>query len=259
MSIEKKIARVGNLTIEYLEAGQGPDLVFLHGAGGGPAIHSVEFIELLSDSFRVLAPTLPGFDESELGECESVLDVAEAVAGFIGATCQGAAHLAGQSFGTRIACWTAIQHPELVESLVLSGPTALNELNPSQVGERPQFRPNPSEIESRLFGKAVGLSDEDHQKMARNAANAFHFKGPSAEELLARLPEVKAKVLVLVGTEDRMMAPKAPAVIQKAIPTCNLIYLHGAPHELQVAMATRWVDLVRDFLKRGEMFVVNLG
>ena len=48
--------------IEVLEAGDGPPLLFLHGAGGIPAWEGV--LPLLARAFRVHAPLLPGFGQS---------------------------------------------------------------------------------------------------------------------------------------------------------------------------------------------------
>src|SRR5262245_59157787 len=52
----------GRPTIEVLEAGNGPALLFLHGAGGVPAW--VGALPLLAERFRVVAPLLPGFGQS---------------------------------------------------------------------------------------------------------------------------------------------------------------------------------------------------
>jgi pimeloyl-ACP methyl ester carboxylesterase len=257
MVSRNKVTQGDGLSIHFLEAGTGPDLVFLHGAGGGPAAHDADFIEMLSTSFRVIAPSLPGFDDSDLGGCETVVDVADAVAAFIRSTCTGPVNIAAQSFGTRIACWLSIRHPELVEALVLSAPSALAGLHTPPGTAQQRGRPTPAELEVRLFGREVGLSQEEHARMARNSANAFHFGGPDASELLNRLPEVKARTLVLMGTEDLMLPSGSASTLQKAIPNCILMFLYGAPHELQVAVAERWSDLVCEFFARGEMFVVN--
>jgi pimeloyl-ACP methyl ester carboxylesterase len=254
---EKKVIKVDGLSIHFLKAGTGPDILFLHGAGGGPVAHEADFIEMLSTSFRVIAPSLPGFDDSDLGGCETVVDVVDVVAAFIRSTCTGPVNVAAQSFGTRIACWLSIRHPELVEALVLSAPSALAGLHTPPGAAQQRARPTPTELEVRLFGREIGLSQEEHARMARNSANAFHFGGPDASELLNRLPEVKARTLVLMGTEDLMLSSGSASTLQKAIPTCNLMFLYGAPHELEVAVAERWVDLVCDFFTRGEMFVVN--
>ena len=49
-------------SIEVLEAGDGPPLLFLHGADGVPAW--VGALPLLAERFRVVAPLLPGFGQS---------------------------------------------------------------------------------------------------------------------------------------------------------------------------------------------------
>ena len=52
----------GRPTVEVLEAGEGPPLLFLHGAGGVPAWEGV--LPLLARHYRVHAPLLPGFGKS---------------------------------------------------------------------------------------------------------------------------------------------------------------------------------------------------
>ena len=48
-------------TIEVIEAGQGPNLLFLHGAGG---VAWAGALPLLARHFHVYAPVLPGFGKS---------------------------------------------------------------------------------------------------------------------------------------------------------------------------------------------------
>jgi len=52
----------GRPTIEVLEAGDGPALLFLHGAGGIPLWEGA--LPLLARTFHVYAPLLPGFGQS---------------------------------------------------------------------------------------------------------------------------------------------------------------------------------------------------
>src|SRR5215211_2184510 len=56
----------GRRKIRVIEAGDGPPLVFLHGAGG--LVEESPFLALLARRWHVFAPLLPGYADSEGGE-----------------------------------------------------------------------------------------------------------------------------------------------------------------------------------------------
>ena len=54
---EKTVSVVnGRYSVEMLEAGSGPDLLFIHGAGG---LMWDPFLEQLSQHYHVIAPKIP--------------------------------------------------------------------------------------------------------------------------------------------------------------------------------------------------------
>ena len=262
LGIADKVIELGGGRIQYAETGSGDKtLVFIHGAGGFvPSRHHSEFMTRLGESFRVLAPSLPGFDESTPGE-ETITALAEAIAVFIEKTCDGPVVIIGQSFGSRVALWLTINHPELVESLVLSGPAALSQRPPAPPpGSPPPAAPTSEQLHKRLYGDVkVVHTPEETALMAKNAAQSQRFSQPSRDELLVRMPEIEALTLVLFGTEDAMASsPDAgAAVYQRTIPHAYSMYLYAAAHELPVIAAERYAALIEDFAKRGEAFIVN--
>src|SRR5689334_23448529 len=102
---ERVYERPGGV-IHYLEGGAGQTIVFLHGAGGVPA-HAA-FLPALAARFRVLAPSLPGFDASPLGARESAPDLANAAAAFIEAVGMPPVALVGESLGGWVGWWVAV-------------------------------------------------------------------------------------------------------------------------------------------------------
>ena len=52
--------------IRVYEGGEGPELLFLHGAGG--LFPDDPFLESLASRYHVYAPLLPGFEDSEGGD-----------------------------------------------------------------------------------------------------------------------------------------------------------------------------------------------
>lgn len=255
-----KIIEVEGLPVHYMEAGAGETIVFLHGAGGAsPA--GASFMKMLAARHRVLLPSRPGFDDTPMGDCETLTDIAEIMAGFIRATTDGPVHVVAQSAGGVVGSWLAVLHPELVESLVLSAPStfAIRHAN-AESGP-----PTPQELDSLLYGEtpcwSEGPTADERERIGRNArANMPRSQSPDGNvDLLQRLSEIEALTLLLLGTGDRMIPPEAMTPFQKHIPNCRRVFIHGAAHELPISAGPKWVNLVSDFVERGEESVVNIG
>ena len=215
---------------------------------------------MLAANHRLLLPSRPGFDDTPLGECETPADIAEIMADFIRATSDGPVHVVAQSAGGVVGCWLAVLYPELVSSLVLSAPStfAVRHAN----GDAP---PNPEELDLLLYGETPSWSGppttEERDRIGANArANMPRSQSPEGnQDLLPRLAEITALTLLLVATGDGMIPSDAMAPFQKHIANCKRIYIYGAAHEMPILTAPKWVNLVSDFITRGEEFVVNMG
>jgi pimeloyl-ACP methyl ester carboxylesterase len=120
-SLEPRIASVGDGAVSYLEAGQGPALVLLHGIGSGAQSWRHQ-LAALSDSFRVIAWDAPGYGRSTaLAAPEpDAGDYATALAAFLTAVGVERCHLLGHSLGSLIAARFAAEHPERILSLTLA-------------------------------------------------------------------------------------------------------------------------------------------
>lgn len=248
---------INGQSIAYIEAGAGRPLVFLHGMGGAPP-GGANFVESLAKERRVLLPSLPGWDDSELGSCATHQDVAGVIASFIEQSAEGAVDLVGESAGSPVALWLTINRPELVSKLVLVAPPVLGHAH------RPNFG-STEQLLRMLYGDdpdwSEPPSDADEARRVRNTgANAQRYRSPEAmQALLGKLPEVKAPTLLLWGTEDSISPPELGAPYKQLIPNAYRIYVYGAAHSLPVAAGPRFVKLTLDFFDRGEFFVVNPG
>jgi pimeloyl-ACP methyl ester carboxylesterase len=260
--IEDKIADVEGIAVHYRDAGQGEEtIVFLHGAGGAPP-RGASFVPMLAEHHRVLVPSRPGFDDTPLGGCKSFQDVTRVMAGFIRRVAGGPAHIVAQSAGATVALWLAIEHPDLVKSLTLSAPSAFQPRPPLGGGHA---MPSPEVLARRLYGDTPSWSpaptEEEHARIRKNAASyqqQFREEDGNAA-LLARLKDIKAMTLVVVAGADQVVLSDAIAPYQKNIHQCYRMVVYDSAHELPIAAAARWVNLVTDFIDRGEAFVVNIG
>ena len=107
--------------MHYRTTGDGPALLLLHaathsGAQFGPVM------EDLGTQFRVLAPDLPGFGNSDpLDPGTTVPELAELLVEFLEALDADPAHVFGLHTGNKIGTALGARYPEHVDRLILSG------------------------------------------------------------------------------------------------------------------------------------------
>lgn len=75
-------------------------------------------------------------------------------------------------------------------------------------------------------------------------------------ELGARLREVKAPTLVLVGTRDRSGAREAGHICREQIPACHLLLVYDAGHAIAAERREACLSPIGEFLEQGEGFIV---
>ena len=119
----------GGIKTNYLEAGDGPPVVLVHGSGPGVTAYANWRLTIpgLAPAFRVLAPDMAGFGFSD--KPGGVADLAAWVGqiiGFLDALGIERASVVGNSFGGSIGIRLATDHPERVDRLVLMGATGIS-------------------------------------------------------------------------------------------------------------------------------------
>lgn len=111
-------------TIEYAERGEGPPVLFIHGAGGGYD-QGLDFgATVARGGFRVIAMSRFGYLRTPLPADASAAAQADAHACLLAALGIERAAVIGGSAGAPSAMQLALRHPERVNSLVLVVPAA---------------------------------------------------------------------------------------------------------------------------------------
>src|SRR5437588_2110505 len=174
--------------IRYMEGGEGPALVHLHGAGG---LRLTPAHDLLARHFRVVAFEMPGFGASaENTRTQSMPELAITMAAAAAKLGLDRYNLMGTSFGGKTALWLALQQPERVLAVVLEAPAAIR-----QQGARPSSV-TPEERARQLYAhpeRMPPLPATDPAIQAKQQALVRRLIGPDRDpELEAQLRDLAA-------------------------------------------------------------------
>jgi pimeloyl-ACP methyl ester carboxylesterase len=132
--VENKIpGKIGYYTshgrkLRYVSIGNDtlPTLFFIHGSPASMSLYRGRFVDTtILRTFRVMAVDRPGYGYSGFGNPEPSIQKQSEMLRTILDSMYKARHpiiVVGGSFGAPIACRLAMDHPELVDGLVLTGP-----------------------------------------------------------------------------------------------------------------------------------------
>jgi pimeloyl-ACP methyl ester carboxylesterase len=122
LELSHREAIVNGVRLHYVEAGVGPPVLLLHGFPEFWYSWRHQIATLAAAGFRAVAPDLRGYNLSDkpIGvESYRVDDLVADVADLIRHTARGRAVVVGHDWGGAVAWAVAMQHPELVERLVI--------------------------------------------------------------------------------------------------------------------------------------------
>jgi pimeloyl-ACP methyl ester carboxylesterase len=255
MEVRRTEIKLSSGTLPYAEFGEGRPLLYLH-AAGGPQIS--RFLENLAKTHRIYMPTAPGFEGTPGHDTiKNVPDLAKLYGEFADKVINAPCDVMGHSFGGWTALWFAILYPDAVGQLVLEAPGGL------RIGMKPLPPASPEEMLRRLYAhpeKAKHLIKPPEVAAANMQAFGRYNGGVMVDEaLLARLPEVKPRTLIVMAPKDEMIPATTGHVLKEKIPLSHLTYMYDAAHGIENDQPERLLRLVSSFLERGEAFIVNVG
>lgn len=118
-----KIRLASGLAVHYVQVGQGPDLVMLHGLTGNLAMWHLRVVPLLRPFFRILTYDLRGHGYSDCPPTGyTTVDMAKDLTELLDVLAIPQASLVGHSYGADVALSFAILDPQRVAKLVAAEP-----------------------------------------------------------------------------------------------------------------------------------------
>jgi pimeloyl-ACP methyl ester carboxylesterase len=249
--------RAGEFDIWVERVGRGPDVLLIGGLGD--TVESWQFqLDGLADRYRLIAFDNRGAGRTAMPQGPvSVQAMADDAAAILRALDVPSAHVAGFSGGSIIAQELALNHPELVRSLVLQSTFAAMDPYLRSLAHfvRWLVEVAPSE---RAFLEAFFLTI--YTRRAHNDGTVDQF----IEEVLAfphkqstedlqrfidafidrdatdRLPQIAAPTLVLAGGRDIQMAPPLCRVVAELIPGAQFEVLEDEAHQPFQEVPDQW-------------------
>lgn len=234
-------------TITYRVSGEGMPLLLIRGLGGG-GVEWGSVVDRLSPHFRVITfdNRDAGLNEPEI-EGYSIADLADDAAGLLRALGIKRAHVLGHSMGGFIAQHLTLNHPELIDHLILVGtsPAAGAALGqPLAAPAEEDWITDPSERSRARAPHTHGPGyfdnrPEELEEIAQLASTnritregyARHLNAISeTHDVRERLGEINAPTLVAHGDADPLVSLRGGQLLAEGIPGAILKVYPGVGH-----------------------------
>lgn len=221
---ERRLTPCGRGSMVWRSWGQGPPLLLLHGASGS-WMHWIRNIVPLAERFRVIAPDLPGFGDSDASpDPQNVDSLTGAVASGLERILSPpqALQIAGFSFGGIVGGLVAARMGPRIRTLVLSGAGGMATPQapiPSLLRTRPGMRPDEvasvhrENLHTLMLADPRNIDDLAVHVQMENIRKVRFKSGsiPSSDRLLRVLPDIRARLCGIWGDRDVFAAPDVDA------------------------------------------------
>lgn len=236
--------------MHYLDEGQGPVVVFLHGSGPGASGHSNfkgNYPAWVKAGYRCVVPDLVGFGFSDKPEdVEYKLDFfVECLAQMLDSIGISRCSVVGNSLGGAVGIGLALRDAALVEKLILMAPGGMSEREEylQMPGMQKMFEvylsadPMDAEKMRGMFEFGLvhnpqhitqGLLEERLHVM--NLMNSQVMLTMDIPYLPERLPELHCPVLVFWGANDKMMPDSGVTALMHHCSNMKMITLSECGH-----------------------------
>ena len=245
--LSKKVIKVDQYSIHYLEGGQGETILLLHGFSANKD-NWPRLAGLLTENYHVVAVDLPGFGESSKIETDSynIASQAKRVNRIVETLGLKKFHIGGNSMGGAISGKYTVDYPEKVLSLALLNTAGIHSAEKSEFrkllakGDNPllvktpeDFKrtmrfvfveppPIPGRIINHLTKQSIMNRDFNEKIFGQIVKENY-----SLEDDLSR---IKAKTIVVWGDKDRVIHVSCTDVIKKSLPGSTIVVLKNCGH-----------------------------
>jgi 4,5:9,10-diseco-3-hydroxy-5,9,17-trioxoandrosta-1(10),2-diene-4-oate hydrolase len=275
--LKHKTVALNGVNIHYVEAGEGPAVLLMHGLGSSLDTWRRNVQPLADAGYKILAPDLPGHGDSDKPKSlrYDPLAAVDFTIRFLDALGVQKASLVGNSAGGLVAAMFALEYPERTDRLTLVAPGGLGRqiswflrlMSVPVIGEF-LYHPwtyNLMGINKRVFHEPSSVPDGVFAEMARVHAlpgsiratlrslrSSINFMGLRPEwQVLDRLSQISAPLMCLWGEQDNVIPISHSGLIKNAIPQSLVRTLPQCGHWPHMEKADEFNTLLTRFLEGG--------
>jgi len=244
-AIGASFTELNGTRVELIEKGSGSPLLLLHGLDGIEGARGL--IDLLAEKHAVIAPSHPGFGETDLPRgFDQVDDLAYFYLDLIESRRLRNLTIVGLSFGGWIAAELLIKNSSGVDRAVLASPFGLKVGPPRRKQTDDLFMLSGVDVNVRLgLPPAPPPAQMDPTALtrmlrSREATSLFGWS-PSLNDprLGRRLHRIDVPTLILVGTDDTLSGPAIGQAYADGIPGATLEAVAGGHRIDESTLAAR--------------------
>ncbi len=277
--LKDKYVTVDGLKLRYIEEGQGPAVLLLHGAslGSSADVFIRNLGPLARAGLRAIAFDQPGFGLSDVPADLSAAYRRDSIPKFMDALDLKKAALVGHSQAGNPAVQLALKDPTRYSHVIVLGTGSLlppqggegegNEAAAQQrlerrmAAEEPTIEDTRKLLEATLFHHELITPDElalRHSRSVGQNFEAFVARNKAAEAapakepktpLWQRLVELQMPLLLIFGREDRAHAAERAKLLKETYPQLNVHIMPSCKHLVPWDAADEFVMLAVAFLK----------
>jgi 3-oxoadipate enol-lactonase len=263
---DAKVGPDGRYSLRYLDNGQGPTVVLIHGLAGDHSAWRAQ-IELLRPHFRVIAFDNRGAGAStQVDEPISTRDLAQDTLQLMDHAGVERAHVVGRSMGGAVAQHMALLAPERVRTLALCASFAKLDALGSRVlhnmREALEWRGSwadharhsvPNFVSAAFFnGQPENVAAIESLLGGETRLPACYSRQNWAcqeHDTLAALPRITQPTIVMGGEVDPICSMTATRALHQGLPNARLEVFEGASHFFLMEQPQRFNRLLLDWLQ----------
>lgn len=257
------------LRLHYLDEGQGPVVLWLHGSGPGASGYSNfkgNYPLFAAAGYRNIVLDLPGFGRSDKpADAQYNLDFFVAnLNAFLGKIGVTKCTLLGNSLGGAISIGQALAHPDTVERLILMAPGGVEEretyfrmegivrmvetfakgpMGPAEMRHVMSLQVfDPSLLDDTIINERAAIAPSQPANL---------FSTMMVPNMTTRLHEIKAPIFGFWGTDDKFNPHTGALKVIENAPNARMILLNQCGHWVQVEHRDLFNRSCIDFLTKG--------
>ncbi len=258
-----EVARANGLEIAYERVGDGPPIVFVHGAAESGRVWQPQ-LAALANEFTVVSWDEPGAGRSsDLPADFGLVDYAHCLAALIEALELGPAHVAGLSWGGTVVLELYRHHPRLVSTLILAdtyagwkGSLPEEEVRARVAGVRQMLVAPAEEFDPTLPGlfaddppaEFVPLLEGMVADVRPDSLGVQLFLMAEADQR-DLLPHIAVPTLLIWGELDARSPLRVARQFEEAIPDTKLVVIPGCGHVSNLERPESFNRAVREFCR----------